>query len=152
MARKRVAVEVPFTSNAQILGVRGAEHPFTTYRSYGVPIVLATDDPGISRIDISDEYQYAARTYNLSYPELKDLARASLEYAFLPGRSLWRGNPIRQGYRMAGPCANDRPGATAPSPSCARFTATSPKAAQQWKQEAAFAVFEGSLPRTTADG
>ncbi|WP_309032423.1 hypothetical protein [Streptomyces alfalfae] len=53
-----------------------------------MPVVLATDGPGISRTDISREHQYAAEAYDLSYPELKNLARASLEYAFLPGKSL----------------------------------------------------------------
>nr|WP_240109092.1 adenosine deaminase [Streptomyces sp. MUM 203J] len=87
MARRRVAVEVPFTSNAQILGVTGTEHPFTTYRAHGVPVVLATDDPGVSRTDISAQYRQAATVYGLRYRELKDLARASLEHAFLPDRA-----------------------------------------------------------------
>ncbi len=89
MARRGVAVEVPFSSNKQILGVAHDDHPFEAYRRHGVPVVLATDDPGVSRIDISHEYQYARATYGLSYPELKDLARASLTYAFLDGGSLW---------------------------------------------------------------
>ncbi|MET9804855.1 adenosine deaminase [Streptomyces sp. NPDC006368] len=142
MAAREVAVEVPFSSNAQILGVRGSEHPFTAYREHGVPLVLATDDPGVSRIDISHEYQYAATTYGLRYPELKDLARASLEYAFLPGRSLWRGNPTRDGYRPVAECRTERAGVPAPGGACGKLLAASPKAAVQWRQEAAFAVFE----------
>ncbi|MGW0464828.1 adenosine deaminase family protein [Streptomyces sp. NPDC003027] len=142
MAAREVAVEVPFTSNAQILGVRGADHPFATYRAYGVPVVLATDDPGVSRIDISHEYQYAAETYGLSYRELKDLARASLEYAFLPGASLWRGNPTRDGYRVEDVCRGERPGTAVGSPGCRRLLAASPKADAQWRQETAFHDFE----------
>ncbi|MEV7566573.1 adenosine deaminase family protein [Streptomyces tanashiensis] len=142
MAARETAVEIPFTSNAQILGVRGADHPFETYRAYAVPVVLATDDPGVSRIDISHEYQYAAATYGLSYVELKDLARASLEYAFLPGTSLWHGNPTRHGYRMAAACHGLRPGLAEPGAACRRLLASSPKAAVQWRQEAAFHTFE----------
>ncbi|MFM9372593.1 adenosine deaminase [Streptomyces sp. Da 82-17] len=142
MAAREVAVEVPFTSNAQILGVRGAEHPFETYRRHGVPVVLATDDPGISRVDISHEYRYAAETYDLSYPELKDLARASLEYAFLPGRSLWRGNPTRDGHRFATACLGSRPGALPPHPACRSLLEGSEKARLQWRQEAALYEFE----------
>ncbi|MEU6476485.1 adenosine deaminase [Streptomyces sp. NPDC047017] len=142
MAQRQVAVEVPFTSNAQILGVKGAEHPFNTYRAYGVPVVLATDDPGVSRIDISHEYEYAARTYGLSYPELKDLARASLQYAFLPGVSLWQGDPTRDGYRLAGGCRGERPGVVPPGVACRRLLAASPKAAIEWQQEVAFQHFE----------
>ncbi|MFF4896143.1 adenosine deaminase [Streptomyces sp. NPDC001068] len=143
MAAREIAVEVPFTSNAQILGVRGADHPFETYRSYGVPVVLATDDPGVSRVDVTHEYQYAAQTYGLTYPELKDLARASLEYAFLPGRSLWRGNPTREGYHPATACAGQLPGSgRTPTAECRRFLGSSAKAAVQWRQEAAYATFE----------
>ncbi|WP_345744063.1 adenosine deaminase [Streptomyces sp. ODS28] len=142
MARKEVALEAPLTSNAQILGVKGDEHPFNTYRAFGVPVVLSTDDPGISRIDISHEYQYAASTYRLRYPEIKQMARASLEYAFLPGKSLWRGKPTRDGYRPVSACANERPGSSSPGSSCRSLLSASPKAAVQWRQEAAFASFE----------
>ncbi|MEU0662278.1 adenosine deaminase family protein [Streptomyces lavendulocolor] len=142
MAAREIAVEVPFTSNAQILGVTGHDHPFDTYRRFGVPVVLATDDPGVSRTDISHEYQYAARTYGLSYRELKDLARASLEYAFLPGAGLWRGNPTRYGYRPTPRCDGVRPGAGTPGPACRALLGSSAKAAAQWRQEAAFRAFE----------
>ena len=52
-------VEVPLTSNAQILGVFGAAHPFVNYRAAGVPVALATDDPAVERIDLTHEYQLA---------------------------------------------------------------------------------------------
>lgn len=155
MARREVAVEVPFTSNAQILGVKGDDHPFPTYRAHGVPVVLATDDPGVSRIDITHEYQLAATTYGLGYRALKDLARASLEYAFLPGPSLWRGNPTAQGYRPVAACRGARPGHSGPppGPECRRLLAASPRAAVQWRQEAAFAAFERRFSeRRFADG
>ncbi|MEU3712987.1 adenosine deaminase [Streptomyces catenulae] len=145
MAARETAVEVPLTSNSQILGVRGAEHPFQTYRAFGVPVVLSTDDPGISRTDISHEYAYAARTYGLSYPELKDLARASLEYGFLQGADLWRGNPTRDGYRTVDACRGVRPGSPAPGAACRRLLDSSPKAAAEWRQEGAFQRFERSF-------
>ncbi len=142
MARRGVAVEVPFSSNKQILGVAGDDHPFNAYRRYGVPVVLATDDPGVSRIDISHEYQYARATYGLSYTELKDLARASLEHAFLDGDSLWASGSARTGYRPVRACAGSQPGVAPPAPACARHLADSAKAATEWRQEAAFAGFE----------
>lgn len=147
MAARRVAVEVPFSSNAQILGVKGADHPFATYRRYGVPVVLATDDPGVSRIDISHEYQYAAATYGLRYPELKDLARASLEYGFLPGASLWQGNPTAEGYHALPACRGERPGLPVRGAACRHLLAGSPKARLEWRQEAAFAAFEQTHAR-----
>ncbi|THA72029.1 adenosine deaminase [Streptomyces sp. A0642] len=142
MARRQVAVEVPFSSNKQILGIAGADHPFEAYRRYGVPVVLSTDDPGVSRIDISHEYQYAARTYDLGYTALKDLARASLEYAFRDGHSLWAAGSAPSGYRPVPACAGSRPGEDRPGPRCGRYLAGNPKAATQWRQEAAFASFE----------
>ncbi|MGW8376977.1 adenosine deaminase [Streptomyces sp. ODS28] len=142
MAARDVPVEVPFTSNEQILGVKGKEHPFESYRKYGVPVVLATDDPGVSRTDISHQYQHAAQTYGLGYPELKDLARASLQYAFQPGRSLWEGRPAKDGYRTVPACRSERPGKGAPGRACAEYLAGNPKASLQWKLEESFAAFE----------
>nr|WSW66613.1 adenosine deaminase [Streptomyces sp. NBC_00995] len=142
MARRQVAVEVPFSSNKQILGIAGDEHPFNAYRRYGVPVVLSTDDPGVSRINISHEYQYAAKTYDLGYPELKDLARASLEYAFRDGRSLWATGSAPSGYRTVAACAGSRPGDVHPGARCVRYLSDNPKAATQWRQETAFAAFE----------
>ncbi|GAA2938037.1 adenosine deaminase [Kitasatospora cinereorecta] len=136
MARRQVAVEVPLTSNAQILQVEGAEHPFPVYRAYGVPVVLSTDDPGVSRGDIGQEYERAARTYGLGYAELKDLARASLEYAFLPGRSLWRTDPVRKGFRLVEECRMPQ------SARCERLLAQSLKARLEWRQEQSFRRFE----------
>ncbi|WP_078877409.1 adenosine deaminase [Streptomyces sp. 150FB] len=147
MARTGVAVEVSLTSNRQILGVSGPEQPFPLYREYGVPVVLATDDPGISQTDIGAEYRYAWETYGLGYRDLKELARASLRYAFLPGDSLW-GPPggasrgARRTYELTGPCRGERPGLRAPGKSCARFLARSSKAGVEWRQEQAFQRFE----------
>ncbi|MET7857002.1 adenosine deaminase [Streptomyces sp. NPDC005318] len=148
MARRHVLVEVPLTSNAQVLDVTGWRHPFPLYRRYGVPVALATDDQGVERTDISREYQRAALTYRLDYRVLKDLARTSLEYGFLQGRSLWR---HRGGYQAVPECARDRLGDPTPGPRCARFLASSAKGALEWKQEGAFRTFErtfGAKART----
>jgi adenosine deaminase len=83
MRKRKVAVEINLTSNDVILGVRGKDHPLTTYRAAGVPVALSTDDAGVSRIDLSNEYFRAARDYPLGYRDLKAIARASIEHAFL---------------------------------------------------------------------
>ncbi len=59
------------------------QHPLPAYMRYGVPVALATDDQGVSRSDMTHEYLRAAETYNLSYADLKRMARQSLEYSFL---------------------------------------------------------------------
>jgi adenosine deaminase len=139
MARRHVLVEVPLTSNRQILGVSGAAHPFMRYMAAGVPVALATDDPAVSRIDITHEYEYAATEYRLRYSVLKRLSRTSLEYAFLPGASLWRS---RGSYRRRAACARDAPGAARRSRACSALLRNSLKATQQWQLERAFAAFE----------
>ena len=66
-----------------ILGVRGKDHPLTAYRGATVPIALSTDDAGVSRINLTNEYFRAARDYPLGYRDLKQIARTSIEHAFL---------------------------------------------------------------------
>jgi hypothetical protein len=138
LAEKRVAVEINLTSNDAILGVRGAEHPFPVYLEEGVPTVLSTDDEGISRIDLTHEYQRAALEYRLRYQDLKGVSRRGLEYAFLPGPSLWADTTA---WTMAEPCAR------ADSRACAAFLATSDKARAQWALEDSFDRFEAEISR-----
>jgi hypothetical protein len=82
MAAKHVAVEICLTSNDLILGVKGDRHPFPVYRKFGVPVVLATDDEGVSRIDLTHEYLRAVLDYGLTYADLKKLVQDSIEYSF----------------------------------------------------------------------
>jgi hypothetical protein len=137
MAARGVAVEIALTSNDVILGVRGADHPFPVYRRAGVPVALSTDDEGVSRIDLTHEYQRAVREFGLGYADLKTLSRISLEHAFLTGPSLWR-DTVR--WRLVAACEDGD------SPACAAFLAGSDKASRQWALEQAFARFEAAAP------
>lgn len=142
MKERGVAAEICLTSNDVILGVKGANHPLPDYLAAGVPVVLASDDEGVSRIDLSNEYLRAAQTYRLDYRKLKQIARHSLEYSFLPGASLW------QDAALASPvtaCAKDTVGASSASQGCYDYLAGSEKASQQWRLETAFDKFE-ALP------
>lgn len=141
MARERIAVEINLTSNDSILGVKGARHPLALYRAAGVPVVLSTDDEGVSRSDMTNEYLRAATEQGLRYADLKTMARASLEYAFLPGASLWQDG--KMGLRAAA-CRTAVAGG-APSGPCATLLADSEKAAAQWRLESEFRTFEGSI-------
>ena len=84
MARKRIAVEVSLTSGDVILGVRGARHPLRQMLEAGVPIAISTDDEGVSRTDLTNEYQRAVEEHGLTYAEIKTISRNSIEYSFLP--------------------------------------------------------------------
>ena len=136
-------VEINLTSNDVILGVSGKDHPLPIYRQYGVPVALSTDDEGVSRIDLTHEYVRAAQTYALSYADLKQMARTSLEHAFLPGASLWREQDVFT--RAAAACSADSLGAEKPSSACASFLKTSEKAQQQWELERRYRKFEGGF-------
>jgi hypothetical protein len=72
MAAKKIMVEINLTSNDKILGVRGDEHPLTMYLKFGVPVAISTDDEGVSRSDMTQEYWRAVRTYKLPYKILKN--------------------------------------------------------------------------------
>ncbi len=89
MREEKIAVEICLSSNEGILGIRGREHPFMLYKRAGVPMVLCTDDEGISRGNLTMEFVKAATWFDLSYEELKRLAFNSIEYSFLPGDSLF---------------------------------------------------------------
>lgn len=143
MARRHVAVEINLTSNDEILGVTGEQHPFRAYRAAGVPMVLSTDDEGVSRIDLTHEYLRAAGSYGLRYADLKQLSRNSLTYSFLPGDSLWS---LSRGH-LAAACAGAGPGSAATG-ACAGFLAHSEKARMQWQLETDFHDFERRLAQT----
>jgi adenosine deaminase len=140
MAAKRVLVETNLTSNADILGISGKDHPFPLYRKFGVPVALSTDDEGVSRIDLTHEYVRAAETFGLTYADLKEIVRNSLEYSFLPGPSLW--GESGSYARVVEACRSDPPGADKPSQPCAAFLDGSEKGAQQWELERRFSAFE----------
>src|SRR5262249_42213141 len=77
----QVLVEVALTSNDLILGVRGPRHPLRTYLRYGVPVALATDDPGVSRSTMTLEYRKAVEEQGLDYRTLKRLAPHPLAFS-----------------------------------------------------------------------
>ncbi|WP_018607549.1 adenosine deaminase family protein [Uliginosibacterium gangwonense] len=83
LATKNIAIEVNLTSNAFILGVANDAHPVTLYARQGVPFVLSTDDPGVSRNNLSGEYLLYITRYKPSYEALKRVVYNSIRYAFL---------------------------------------------------------------------
>ena len=143
MSANHVMVEISLTSNDVILGVSGKEHPFSIYRQFGVPVALATDDEGVSRINLTHEYVRAVQTYGLSYADLKKIIRTGLEHSFLAGTSLWSAPDTFT--RLATACAQDSAGTEKPSARCAAFLQSNEKAAQQWELERRFRAFE-ALP------
>ena len=138
MAEREVTVEVCLTSNDVILGVSWDRHPLHLYIDNGIATCLATDDEGVSRIDLTHEFVKGALEQNLGYLDLKRMVRTSLERSFLPGESLWEEFDT---YRL-----NSRSGITALdgelSPAARSFLETNEKAAMQWELERLLREFE----------
>jgi adenosine deaminase/adenosine deaminase CECR1 len=84
MRQDDIPVEINLTSNAFISGIKGENHPLTLYRKYGVPYVISTDDAGVTRHTLSQEYVLFASRYKPDYAELKKTSYNSIRYAFLP--------------------------------------------------------------------
>ncbi len=83
MKIRDIPIEINLTSNEFILGVKDDSHPFNIYRESGVPIIISTDDPGILRTSITEEYTLAAYRYELSYDDIKNIISNSIKYSFL---------------------------------------------------------------------
>jgi adenosine deaminase len=140
LADKHIMIEINLSSNEGILGIKGDEHPFPAYRAAHIPVALSTDDEGVSRIDITHEYVRAALDYNLTYQDMKQLARTGMEHNFLSGDSLWALPDVFTISSAA--CKGQTLGAENPSASCKAFLDGSEKAAAQWELERRFRVFE----------
>ncbi len=143
LAQKHVMIEINLSSNEAILGVKGAEHPFPIYRAAKVPVALSTDDEGVSRIDLTNEYVRAALDYHLSYADLKQLARTGMEHDFLPGASLWARPDDFAAPAKA--CEGVALGKDKPSAACKAFLESSEKATAQWELERRFRAFEAKF-------
>jgi adenosine deaminase len=126
MAKDNIPVEINLTSNDQILGVSAKNHPVQTYLKAHVPIVISSDDPGVSRNNLSHEYYRAVVEQKLSLDEIIKANRNSLTYSLLPGHSLWKDSekaiPVNNCQFMK-------------SYQCINYISKNPKAYQQWVLE-----------------
>jgi len=81
--REKSAVEINFTSNEFILGIKGREHPYLIYSAYDVPLLICTDDSGVSRNNLTGEYVLLATRYKPGYETVKKYVYNSIRYSFL---------------------------------------------------------------------
>jgi adenosine deaminase len=138
MAARNVLIEINLTSNDQILGVSGNDHPLPVYMKYGVPVAISTDDEGVARSDMTHEYLRTVEGYRLAYTELKQITRQSLEHSFLPGQSLWVAT--KGSFRPVAVCTSELAGR--PSQACSEFLAANERAREQRRLESEFTKFE----------
>lgn len=84
MSKHHIAVEINLSSNDFILNVRGDSHPILLYKSFGVPIVICTDDAGILRTNLTEQYVLLAKRYKqITYADIKEFVYNSIDYSFI---------------------------------------------------------------------
>lgn len=84
MKQQQVAVEINLSSNEFILNVKEDRHPISLYYKAGVPITISTDDAGILRTSITQQYVLLAKRYPfLSYKAIKEMVYNSIRYSFI---------------------------------------------------------------------
>lgn len=91
-----ICLELCPTSNREVVGFRDPDwpashdhprYPLPTLWEAGLPLTLCTDNPGISRTTLADEYLTAARLCgNLSLWDALAMIQQGFVHAFLPGQ------------------------------------------------------------------
>ncbi len=83
MRDRRQLVEINLVSNRLLEYFPDLnQHPFPEYLRTGVPVCLNTDDPGVWDSNLTDEYFTAVKFFNLTWDEIRQMARDSLQYSF----------------------------------------------------------------------
>lgn len=84
MAKNNIAIEINLVSNEFILKVKDSRHPISLYKEFGVPIVISTDDAGILRTNMTEQYVLLARRYkDVTYANIKQYVYNSLYFSFI---------------------------------------------------------------------
>ena len=89
MAKNNIPIEINLTSNEFILKVKENRHPFTLYKEFNVPIVISTDDAGILRTNMTEQYVLLSKRYpDVSYATIKQYVYNSINYSFIQDASV----------------------------------------------------------------
>ena len=84
MSKAKIPVEINLVSNEFILKVKEDRHPIMLYKEFGVPIVISTDDAGILRTNLTEQFVLLAKRYkNISYTDIKQFVYNSITYSFI---------------------------------------------------------------------
>lgn len=137
-----VLVEICLASNDIILEVTGDQHPIHEYLAQGVPVSLATDDQAVARSSIAAEFFRGVMDEGLDYYELKQMSRASLQYSFLPGESLFADAETLQIDDTCAPDAGNTVATTNPDAECEAFLGANDRARVQFDLEVRMLQFE----------
>jgi adenosine deaminase len=84
MANNNISIECCLTSNFQTGACTDiAHHPIKTFIERGIVVTLNTDDPGVSGIEIADEYKLAREVVGLTTEQLAQIQLNGVEVAFV---------------------------------------------------------------------
>jgi adenosine deaminase CECR1 len=79
----RYLIEVSLISNQELGYVPDlSKHPFPKYLRQGIPVCLNTDDRGVMDSNLTDEYFAAVSLFDLSWAEVVQIGRWSVEFSF----------------------------------------------------------------------
>jgi len=81
---RNIFVELCPSSNFQIGDFSKYNYPLRQYFDIGLKVTINTDNPGISRTNITNEYLVSSEIANLSKLEVLQLLRNSFQAVFLP--------------------------------------------------------------------
>ena len=84
MSKNEIPVEINLYSNEFILKVKDDRHPIMLYKNFRVPIVISSDDAGVLRSNLTEQYVLLAYRYpNISYENIKTFVYNSIQYSFI---------------------------------------------------------------------
>jgi adenosine deaminase/adenosine deaminase CECR1 len=84
MAKQHIPIEINLASNEFILKVKENRHPISLYKEFNVPIVISTDDAGILRTNMTEQYVLLAKRYKaINYADIKEFVYNSINYSFI---------------------------------------------------------------------
>lgn len=125
LAERGITLEICPTSNLCTAAVPTLdEHPLPAILAAGVPVTIATDDPGMFHTDLDAEYRLLHSAFGLGVPAIADIVRSGIRAAFCdPQRrkALLAGVDAAQAAAQPGP-ASTRPAAAVAAASSAPLT------------------------------
>jgi adenosine deaminase len=84
MSKNNIPIEINLASNEFILKVKDNRHPILLYQEFGVPIVISTDDAGILRTNLTEQFVLLAKRYpTITYIDIKTFIYNSINYSFI---------------------------------------------------------------------
>ena len=84
MHKNDIPVEINLYSNEFILKIKEERHPIMLYKNFRVPILISTDDAGVLRTNLTEQYVLLANRYRtISYADIKTFVYNSIQYSFI---------------------------------------------------------------------